>query len=191
MVRKILVILFLLFAVSTPIHASERVAGDSAVLQFYTRGPVSQKVSYEDKIQDLNVKKKAIKSVLERSNSPMVGEIDTFLKTCEDYSYDCYFLPAITGLESGFGNHILPGSYNPFGWNGGYFSFNDWSHGIETVAAGIKERYTNAGLLTVEQIGTRYASSPTWAVRVRGFIATFEKEEQKNKLYFADSELQL
>lgn len=121
----------------------------------------------------------------------MIGEVDTFMKVCQEKDLNCYFLPAITGLESGFGAYILPFSYNPFGWDGGYAMFSNWKHGIETVATGIQERYIGAGLLTVEQIGTRYAASPTWAARVRHFIGEFEAEEEKVELNYPAFELKL
>ncbi|OGK18370.1 hypothetical protein A3G67_03705 [Candidatus Roizmanbacteria bacterium RIFCSPLOWO2_12_FULL_40_12] len=190
MVRKVLIVLFLLFS-ATSASASDYTAGDSASMRVIANGPVAQKVSYKDMIFKTNSKKRAIKSILEQRNSPMAGSTDVFLRTCEQYSLDCYLLPAITGLESSFGHYILPGSYNPFGWNGGYALFNDWENAIESVGAGIQERYISYGAITIEQIGAKYAESPTWAIRVRRFMGEFQQEEEKNRLYFADSELQL
>ncbi len=190
MIRKVLVTLFLLFSV-LPVSASEHSAGSSAIMRTISNGPVAQKISYRDFVFEANRKKRAIKSVLEKRNSPMASSVDTFLHTCDEYELDCYLLPAITGLESSFGHYILPGSYNPFGWNGGYAYFNDWDHAIKSVGAGIQERYIDYGAQTLEQIGAKYASSPTWASRVRGFISEFEGEEEKNSLYLSDLELQL
>lgn len=190
MIRKFLVVLFLLSTV-VQVSADERTAGGSASIQNINKGPIAQRVSQRDIFLETNKKKRAIKSILARSNSPMTESVDTFLHTCVTYNFDCYFLPAITGLESGFGHYILQGSYNPFGWNGGYEYFSDWDHAIQSVGAGIQDRYIQAGLFTVEEIGTRYASSPTWAIRVRGFMAQFKNEEEKNSLYLKNSDLQL
>lgn len=190
MIRKVLIVLFLSFSVSS-LSASERIAGDSADMRYVPRGPVAQKISYRDFIFEANKKKRAIKTVLGRNASPMTNSIDTFVNTCEEYTLDCYLLPAITGLESSFGHYILPGSYNPFGWNGGYALFNNWEHAIESVGAGIQERYIKYGAKTIEQIGAKYAESPTWAMRVRRFMGEFQQEEEKQVLYFTDSKLQL
>ncbi len=190
MIRKVLVTLFLLF-LALPVSAAEHVAGGSAVIQNLPHGPIAQKMSYRDFVMESNSKKRAIKSILEKSGSPMAGSVDTFLHTCDQYELDCYLLPAITGLESGFGHYILQGSYNPFGWDGGYAYFNNWDHAIQTVGAGIQERYINYGAQTIEQIGSKYAASPTWASRVRGYISDFEGEEKKNSLYLSDLDLQL
>ncbi|MBI2051258.1 glucosaminidase domain-containing protein [Candidatus Roizmanbacteria bacterium] len=190
MIKKLLVVLFLLFKVST-VFASENIAGDSAKMGVLTRGPLAQKVSYKAFVLEENRKRKAIEEVLSRSGSPMMYAVDAFLANCKIYRFDCYFLPAISGLESQFGNYVYPGSYNPFGWNGGYAIFRSWEDAIARVAEGIQTRYIQAGLSTIEEIGSRYAESPTWAARVRGYMGTLEAEESKNQLYFDDSALQL
>lgn len=136
-------------------------------------------------------KKYAIKNVLERYNSPLINNIDDFIDVCLDYKIDCYLLPAIAGLESTFGYYILPNSYNPFGWGGGYIIFRSWADGINTVAKGLKNNYLNRGLKTVEEIGSVYSESPTWAIRVQFFINEFEKEEENLRLYFEKNEVKL
>jgi len=136
-------------------------------------------------------KKYAIKKVLERYNSPLFDSVDDFIKVCLDYQINCYFLPAIAGLESTFGHYILPNSFNPFGWGGGYIIFKNWADGIEKVGQGLKNNYLNRGLKTIEEIGTIYSENPTWAVRVRFFITQFEKEEENLRLYFEKNEVKL
>lgn len=190
MKRKILVILFLLFKVAH-VAAFDDVADSSAEFKNPRNVPLVQKLPYQALLIEENKKRKAMLEVLRKHNSPMIGEVDTFMKVCQKSDFNCYLLPAITGLESGFGAHILPFSYNPFGWNGGYAIFSNWQHAIETVAFGIQERYIGAGLLTIEQIGSRYAASPTWASRVRYFIGEFEAEEEKLELNYAAFDLKL
>jgi len=136
-------------------------------------------------------KKYTIKKVLEKYNSPLVDNVDDFIKVCFDHEIDCYFLPAIAGLESTFGNYILPNSFNPFGWGGGYIVFKSWSEGINKVAYGLKNNYLNRGLKNVEEIGSVYSESPNWAERVNFFINEFKKEEENLRLYFEKNELKL
>lgn len=178
MIKRFFVILFFIFLTNS-VAAQERVAGDSAVLTLYARGIHSEKISYRYTVAKFLAKKKAIQSLLVRNNSPLANSADSFVNQCRDERLNCYLLPAIAGLESGFGQYILPASYNPFGWGGGYTRFTSWSEAIHTVGQGLKDRYIGSGAYTVDQIGRMYAVSPTWSVRVRRFIAQFEAEEEK------------
>jgi len=137
-----------------------------------------------DNIELLRQKKikTTIETVLKRYNSPMANSSESFVEACTKYQIDCYLLPSIAGLESTFGKFIWPNSYNPFGWARGYMMFENWADGIETVAKGLKNGYIKKGALTVEDIGSIYSESPTWAVRVNFFINQFEKEEEKMSL---------
>ncbi len=179
MVRKILVILFIIFKASS-VFAAEPIAGTSASLKR------QEAASYE-----YTRKRKAVEDVLKKYQSPLVKSVDAFIDVCDDFKYDCYLLPAIAGLESRFGHYTYPGSYNPFGWGGGYIIFEDWNQAIKTVGSGLRHNYIARGASTIEQIGSIYAASPTWAQRVRGFIREFEIEEEKNSLSFSVFELQL
>lgn len=116
MLKKILVALFLMFKVSS-VFASENIADSSAVINPNVR-PVD-KDSFKSAIMESNRKKYVIAKVLEKYQSPLIGSVDAFVNTCEQYKLDCYLLPSITGLESRFGWYTHPGSYNPFGWGGG------------------------------------------------------------------------
>ena len=136
-------------------------------------------------------KKNAIKAILKKNNSPMIDEVDSFMKACREYDLDCYLLPSITALESGYGRQILQGTYNPFGWGGGRIYFSSWENGIDTVGYGLRFNYINKGADSIEQIGAKYAASKTWAVRVRNFMAQFEAEEKKNSLYLTTDSVKL
>lgn len=164
-------LIFLFF--TFPVFSKE--SGSSAVLSINNR--IDEKTT-----KDLEIKRKTIiiKNVLERYNSPLVDSASDFVKTCFKYDLDCYLLPSIAGLESTFGKFILPSSYNPFGWGGGYIIFSSWSEAIDTVGRGLRENYLDKWHLdTVEAIGRVYSESPTWAVRVNWFINQFKKEEEK------------
>lgn len=130
-------------------------------------------------VQRLAKKRLAINKVLNKYNSPLLSSVDSFLYMCETYQFDCYLLPSITGLESSFGIYTHPGSYNPFGWGGGYIMFSNWDQAINTVGKGLKENYIDKGADTIEEIAPIYAASKTWAPRVKNFMNDFEKEEAK------------
>ena len=181
MLKKLAIILFILFKLGS-VSAAERVAGDSANIGVPVGVPPINRVSYKNMVYENTKKKKAVERVLDRYQSPMKQSLDTFFTTCDSNDLDCYLLPAIAGLESGFGNYVLPGSYNPFGWGGGYIRFADWNEAIQTVGQGLRDNYIGRGAQTIEQIGSMYAASPTWASRVRGYMAEFQAAEDQTDL---------
>ncbi len=131
-----------------------------------------------------------LKAYLESQNSPMVENADDFINAANEYDLDWRLVAAISGLESGFGKHT-PGhelffneSYNGWGW-GVYgtqaLGFKSWKDGIYTVSRGLRENYINRGLTEPLAMNRKYASSPTWGVRVNIFMAQmaeFEKNYQ-------------
>ncbi|MCX7956100.1 MAG: hypothetical protein N2593_03320 [Patescibacteria group bacterium] len=177
--RKIIFLIFItgfiFFIFVKKVHAQNIASGSSAQLSY------SLKIDKnKEKNQIYKVKEIVIKNVLERYNSPLLGEEKNFVNTCQRYDLDCYLLPSIAGLESTFGKFIWPGSYNPFGWGGGYIMFKDWADAIDTVGKGLRNNYLNKWkLYSVEAIGPVYSESPTWAQRVNWFIKEFKKEEEK------------
>jgi hypothetical protein len=165
------------FFLVAPVKA-EIIAGSSAPL-LINQSFIDNKVAEELREKKLKI---VIETVLKRYDSPLVGESESFVKTCIKYQINCYFLPAIAGLESTFGKFIYPNSYNPFGWGRGYMMFDSWSEGFDAVAKGLKSGYIKKGAETIEEIGPIYSESPTWAVRVNNFINQFEAEEEKMNL---------
>lgn len=128
--------------------------------------------------------KRAIEKILVKYNSPMAGEADTFIYACHKYHLDCYLLPAIAGLESGFGNMIYPGTYNAFGWGGGMIYFKNWNEAIMTVAKGLRENYYNRGAVTVSDIGYMYAAgSTTWAGKAYFYMNQIKQGESQVQVY--------
>lgn len=123
-------------------------------------------------------KKIAIYHILKKYNSPLLYETDSFIQACVTYNIDCYLLPAISGVESTFGKFLLPESFNPFGWGGGYIVFNSWSDGFNQVAKGLRENYFDKNLTTIQQIAKIYAPpSTTWANKVEYFMKQFYEAE--------------
>ena len=183
-----LVLLITLCAIvySSSTVSAQSTADSSALLEIDHAGTNSaDQVNYA-------AKKAAIKGVLERYDSPMLGSVDDFMKACRTYNLNCYLLPAIAGLESTFGQFTWPGSNNPFGWDRGYMAFKDWGEAIDTVGQGLRENYMNErGALDVYSIGPIYSESPTWAARVHNLMLQFEQEERNNALFFSKSVVEL
>ncbi|MFH0979366.1 MAG: hypothetical protein V1803_00215 [Candidatus Roizmanbacteria bacterium] len=185
LIISIISVIILLF-LAIPVFA-ENVAGDSAgiVLSF--------KISQKDMTDMKEYKtKRAIKSLLQKYNSPMVSEVDAFYNTCKKYDLDCYLLPSIAGLESFFGTYIIPGSFNAFGWGRGLIPFKNWGEAINIVGKGLRENYMNKwGASTVEEIGRIYCEGNTWASRVTWFMKEFTAEEEKISLFLKTNPVQL
>lgn len=124
-----------------------------------------------------------LRDYLVSKGSPLADSADTFVEEADKYNLDWKFVAAISGLESGFGKHIPPYSYNGWGW-GVYGTnvkyFTSWDDAISTISQGLREQYMNKWKATnVYSIGRIYAASPTWAVRVEYFMRDIERF-QKN-----------
>ncbi len=128
--------------------------------------------------QKIVKKKLVLQRMLKKHNSPLSDSADSFITTCQTFKLECYLLPSISGLESNFGKFVLPNSFNPFGWAGGYMIFESWDKAIAEVGKGLKENYVAKGADTVEEIAPIYAESKTWAPRVQYFMNEFKKEEE-------------
>lgn len=172
--------LFLILARGT---YAQKVAGNSAAITY--------NLISNEKEKELFIKKLAIQKVLDIYNAPLSDAADSFIRTCSTFDLDCYLLPSIAGLESTFGKFIYPNSYNPFGWGRGYIMFGSWDEGIHEVGKGLHENYIGKGANSVEQIAPIYSESPTWAPRVRYFMAQFKKEQEKLELYLSENNVEL
>ncbi|MFA6005206.1 MAG: hypothetical protein WC775_01850 [Patescibacteria group bacterium] len=125
-------------------------------------------------------KKIAMYNVLARYNSPLVHEVDSFLNACLTYRIDCYLLPSISGVESTFGQQYLVGTYNVFGWGGGYIAFQSWEDSFLQIAKGLRFNYINRNLTSIEEIAHVYAPpSTTWSRNVQFFLSRFYQQEMQ------------
>lgn len=123
-----------------------------------------------------------LEKYLAQFNSPLKDHAGDFVKYADLYELDWKLVASIAGLESTYGKRI-PGGYNAWGW-GVYgdqaLGFESWTHGIQTVSKGLKEDYISRGLTDPFLMNRRYASSPTWGVRVDFImkqIDSFAKEQ--------------
>ncbi len=115
---------------------------------------------------------------LKSQNSPLAPYAADFLAAADKYHLEefglTYLVPAITGLESGFGRFYLAGSFNAYGWAGGYYLFNSWEESIEHVTRVLRQKYLDRGAITIAKIGPIYAESPAWSARVRAIMKKIE-----------------
>jgi len=183
---QIIIFIGLFFNFSRPIMA-ENIAGSSANMAlntFITNTDIDEMKEYTTKM--------AIRNVLDRYNSPMIDEVNSFYKTCQKYSLDCYLLPSISGIESTFGRFLMPQSYNPFGWGRGLIYFDNFSQAIDTVGKSLRINYMDKwGAETVDEIGPIYCEGNTWASKVNFFMKQFKDEEAKIQLFLKSNPVQL
>ncbi|GIW63312.1 MAG: hypothetical protein KatS3mg091_114 [Patescibacteria group bacterium] len=169
--EKILIGLIFIFIFAQT--ATAQVAGESAV--------TTDKALPKEKpfIQsDLFIKTHAIRSVLEKHNSSLRHYAYEFAKTCSNYEFDCYLLPSIAGVESGFGKRYIKANNNPFGYAGGYYKFDSIESAIKKTAETINKYGTN----DIYQIGKIYAQDPNWSNKITKLIQDFNREEKKQHL---------
>ncbi len=120
-------------------------------------------------------------SKLDRSlSSDLSGYGSSFAKYSIDYGVDPYLAVSISLLETGctWGCSTLVRSCNNVGGmkgaggcNGGsYAVFDSLDAGIEAMISNLSRNYIQQGLVTPEQINTKYATSSTWAMKVNNYI---------------------
>ncbi|MCA9372269.1 glucosaminidase domain-containing protein [Candidatus Woesebacteria bacterium] len=175
---SLILITTLLFIVPTA-HATQE-AGTSASL-----------MANEVQNQEVMLKKLVVREFLAQHNSPMLAHADDFVDISLKYGLNPYLLPSISGVESTFGRFLMPNSYNPFGWGGGYIYFDSWNDGIETVSSGLHKNYLGKGAISIEQIGHIYSESPRWSRNVRYFMNQMNALEQEKRLYFSQLAVEL
>ncbi len=168
--NKLLLALFAAIVIFTPqsSYAQERASQSSASIQLPEE--IQRGSDYRVKI---------LEKYLQKHNSPLAGNAGDFVFYADKYNLDWKFVAAISGLESTFGQQIPYNSYNAWGWGiygDNMIRFNSWEEGIKTISQGLRERYIDRwGARNVYEIGSLYAASPTWAVRVDRFMNNIQE----------------
>jgi hypothetical protein len=96
--------------------------------------------------------------------------------TADKYGLDYRLLTSIAMKESGLCKIIPEGSHNCWGWGihkAGTLGFDSYPEAIDTVSKGLREKYADIGLVTPDQIMTKYIPhSPggAWAVDVNVYM---------------------
>ena len=154
------------------------VAHPNAVFALEPEAGSAAKLNFGQMLRDERVEK--LRDYLTMHNSPLTAEASHFITEADRLELDWKLVAAIAGVESTFGKHTPPGSYNGWGWGiptgaQSGIAFDSWKQGITTVSEGLKFRYINRGATSIEQIGRIYAASPRWSGSVRFFLNQIEE----------------
>lgn len=160
-------LIFLITINSTKSYAEEKSSGTSASFTQFAETSVSD-------IQDNRVQ--ILRSFLLEYNSPLADNAESFIKQADKYNLDWKLLPAISGVESTFGNAVPLNCNNAWGYNiyGAITRcFTTYDDAIAVISHDIRHLYMNHwGAKDVWEIGRLYAASPTWSSRVSYFMNT-------------------
>lgn len=110
-------------------------------------------------------------------SSTLAGYGMSFARHAVDYGVDPYMAVAITLLETGCNwtcSSLVTNCNNVGGMKGSgcgsYGAFETLDAGIEAMISNLSRNYIQKGLITPEQINTKYASSKTWATKVYNYM---------------------
>lgn len=115
-------------------------------------------------------------------HSPLASYGEVFIREAEKHEIPWQLLPAISMQESIGGKNSPDDCFNAFGWgihSRGTLCFGSWEEGIEKVSQGIKEKYIDQGLRTINEIMSRYnpisyGRDGSWANGVQFFLQEIE-----------------
>ena len=166
------IVLGLIFLALTLPTVSFKLQNDSANVALAEGSTsVANTITAEVKIEE-DKRVEILRAYLESKNSPLAENAETFVEVADEYGLDYRFLPAITGIESNFGQVQLENSYNPFGWGGGYIYFESFEEAIRIVGFELYERCVKQGADTPAEIGPSYCPPNylRWITAVEGFM---------------------
>lgn len=113
----------------------------------------------------------ALKSFFSQYESPLEEHAKLIVDLADQYGMDYRLVPAIAMKESTLCKFTPKNSYNCWGY-GIYGNkvtrFENYEEAIKTVSKGLGERYVGIGLITPEEIMTKYnpVSTGSWAETV-------------------------
>ena len=116
-----------------------------------------------------------IRQYLNYYNSPLEPHSSKLVEEADKNGLDFRLLTAIAQQESNLCKKIPEGSNNCWGWgihSRGTLGFSSFEEGIEIVSKGLKESYVDKGLLTLDDIMSKYTplSPGTWSHGVSTFM---------------------
>jgi hypothetical protein len=116
-----------------------------------------------------------IRQFFEYYNSPLSPFAQDVVDSAERYDLDHRLIPAIAMQESNLCKKIIPRSYNCWGfgiYGNKVIHFDNYPQAIETVSKALAHNYIAGGLITPEQIMTKYTPSNdgSWAKSVNYFM---------------------
>lgn len=178
--------LFSLYSLKTSeVSAAEEVVSENLFVspqsgvRVYASLPIKQP-TVSEAIEASDARPEIIRQYLNRYKSPMEPQAAFIVKMADKYSLDFRLLTAIAQQESNLCKIIPPGGHNCWGWgihSAGTLGFDSFEESIETVSKGLRENYADLGLVTPEEIMTKYVPhSPegAWAKGVSYFMSEMQ-----------------
>ncbi len=140
----------------------------------YAALPTSQN-TFSANISELDGRAEKIRQFLQRYNSPLEPYAQDIVDAADTYGLDHRLIPAIAMQESNLCLKIPTDSYNCWGfgiYGGKVHRFSDYKEGIYAVSKTLATKYHNKGLITPEQIMTKWtpSSNGSWAFSVNHFM---------------------
>lgn len=131
--------------------------------------------SIDAQVGEADARVEIVKQYLEDYNSPLEDYADTIVKNADKNNIDFRLVTAIAQQESNLCKFIPEGTYNCWGWgihSRGTLGFESYTEGIQVVTEGLKRDYIDEGLITPEQIMSKYTplSNGSWARGVGLFM---------------------
>jgi hypothetical protein len=123
-----------------------------------------------------NARVEIVRQYLIKYNSPLAPYAKTIVEEADKNGLDFRLTTAIAQQESNLCKRIPAESYNCWGWgihSRGTLGFTDFEEGVKVVSKGIRNAYINEGLITIEEIMSKYTplSSGSWANGVTLFMS--------------------
>ncbi len=132
-------------------------------------------ISLEDQVVSKDSRVESLRAFFQRNKSPLEPYSANFIDTARKYDLDFRLLPAIAMQESNLCKKAPKDSYNCWGF-GMYgrkiVKFDNFGEAIDSVSKTLAENYKSIGLITPEQIMTKYTPSNNgdWAASVNFFM---------------------
>lgn len=120
-----------------------------------------------------------VRQYLNKYNSPLEEYSNFIVEKADEHGIDFKLIPAIAQQESNLCKVIPANTFNCWGWgihSKGTLGFRSYEEAIETVMVGLKKEYIDKGLITPEEIMSKYTplSNGSWAYGVNQFMEGME-----------------
>lgn len=126
-----------------------------------------------------DTREERLTAFLEGMNSPLKPYARHLIKTADEYQLPWTLIPAISGVESTFCQHIPFRSYNCWGWNNGATHFSGYEEAITIVGKTLRRHYFDRGYTTPARISPIYAPpSTTWGKNVQYFMGRIDQQPE-------------
>ncbi len=124
-----------------------------------------------------------LQQFLDQYDTELASESQTFVEEADKNNIDWKLLPAISGVESTFGQAVPFNCNNAWGYNiygNTVRCFPSYKEAITIISYDIRHLYMNQwGATDVYSIGRLYAASPTWAERVAMYMQEIQDLDNK------------